>query len=422
VWIRLPFVLAVGLPLVALRSPFPDTLQLFLISFVAFGGARGLELLARRTKFPSVIMIATAVVALPLSILVRGKLEAPAQQAVRPPIRVPKGKPERPVAPNEILPGRWAAVSLGESEGAAIAAADGVVHIWNARPTSYEPIERTPAPIAGTAGSSKVSVGFNHSCALRGGVALCWGWNYHGEIGRPSKGTHDRADAPVLAEVPHGVTFIDVSAGTGHTCGVDTDGAVWCWGANQYGECGAKPAPEIKPLRVAELPASVAVRAGFHATCALTADHRVMCWGDREFGGNGSSTTVFGETPQVVTGDMQVVDFDLGQKGGCAIDAAGDVTCWGSGASPARLHVDGGVDIAGGDYHHCVARRDGGVVCWGRNWYGQLGDGSRRDSSQPVVVRGVSGVRALAAGMNDACAIDGEGVLVCWGRFDHGRL
>lgn len=421
-WIRLPFVLAVGLPLVALRSPFPDALQLFVISLIAFGGARGLELLAKRTKFPAVIMIVAAVVALPVSILMRGQLEASRKNAEPArTVQVPTGPKERAVAPNETLPGRWRAVSLGESEGVAIAAADGVVHTWNARPTPYEPFERNPEPIAGTDGSEKVSVGFNHACALRRGQALCWGWNFHGEVGRPSTGTRDRADAPVVAEVP-GVTFVDVSAGTSHTCGVDSAGAVWCWGANQYGECGAKPAPEVAPVRVAELPPAAAVRAGFHATCALSTDGRVLCWGDREFVGNGSAPAVFGETPVVVSGDLHVVDFDVGQKGGCAIDAEGEVTCWGRDAAPARLRVAGGVEVAGGAYHHCVARRDGSVVCWGKNWYGQLGDGTRRESTRPVVVRDVTGVRALAAGPNDACAIDGDGVMVCWGRFDHGRL
>jgi alpha-tubulin suppressor-like RCC1 family protein len=89
---------------------------------------------------------------------------------------------------------------------------------------------------------------------------------------------------------------------------------------------------------------------------------------------------------------------------------------------PTPPYLHGAVEIAVGDFHACALQRDRTVACWGENWYGQLGDGTRHAATEPVPVRGVRDVRALAAGANDTCAILDDGQLVCWGRFDHGRL
>jgi alpha-tubulin suppressor-like RCC1 family protein len=79
--------------------------------------------------------------------------------------------------------------------------------------------------------------------------------------------------------------------------------------------------------------------------------------------------------------------------------------------------------IAGGRYFSCAVASGGGVVSWGQNAAGNLGDGSKSDSFVPVAVSGLSsGMAAVAAGVYFACALSTTGGLQCWGTNDRGEL
>ena len=81
------------------------------------------------------------------------------------------------------------------------------------------------------------------------------------------------------------------------------------------------------------------------------------------------------------------------------------------------------VSIGGG--HTCALTSNGGVRCWGRNDFGQLGDGSTTYRYVPVAISGASSVIALAAGINHTCAAQGGGIggtVVCWGGNTLGQL
>jgi len=64
------------------------------------------------------------------------------------------------------------------------------------------------------------------------GAALCWGWISEA-LGRP-----DPDDASKPAPVMGDLRFRALSVGLSHTCGLDTSGAVYCWGDNRYGQLG----------------------------------------------------------------------------------------------------------------------------------------------------------------------------------------
>jgi alpha-tubulin suppressor-like RCC1 family protein len=69
-----------------------------------------------------------------------------------------------------------------------------------------------------------------------------------------------------------------------------------------------------------------------------------------------------------------------------------------------------------GDFHNCARMGDGGVVCWGRNRDGELGDGGNsEDASKPKKLEGVSGVEQVAVGSNFSCARFSSGKVSCWG-------
>src|SRR5437773_3237199 len=79
--------------------------------------------------------------------------------------------------------------------------------------------------------------------------------------------------------------------------------------------------------------------------------------------------------------------------------------------------------VAAGGLHTCMRLPDGTVQCWGRNNFGQLGngDGSLTSSSVPVAVRGLTTATRVVTGDAHTCALLGDGTVQCWGVGDSGQ-
>jgi alpha-tubulin suppressor-like RCC1 family protein len=136
--------------------------------------------------------------------------------------------------------------------------------------------------------------------------------------------------------------------------------------------------------------------------------------------------------------DDQATAVTAGHYHTCALKAEGGVSCWGSNAygqlgdgmpAPTRRAVDvvgldsGVVGITAGGFHTCALTNAGAVKCWGRNSFGQLGDGTNVTSAVPVDVAGLtSGVRAVEAGAHHTCALTTSGRVYCWGWNNSGQL
>lgn len=120
--------------------------------------------------------------------------------------------------------------------------------------------------------------------------------------------------------------------------------------------------------------------------------------------------------------------------------SAGGVVCWGSnelgqlgngaiGGVSGPVAVQGVsssvIAIAAGYDHTCALGSGGGVECWGYNGQGQLGDGSKLDSAAPVGVVGLgSGIARIESGpvADTTCAVTATGRAMCWGFGDAGNL
>ncbi|MBX7081143.1 MAG: hypothetical protein K1X88_18225 [Nannocystaceae bacterium] len=87
-----------------------------------------------------------------------------------------------------------------------------------------------------------------------------------------------------------------------------------------------------------------------------------------------------------------------------------------------RPAVDVFVAVSSRDQHSCAVRERGQVLCWGKNTYGQLGDGTREDRSQPVRVAGVDDAVEVAVGRGFSCARRRSGQVACWGDNQDGQL
>ena len=85
----------------------------------------------------------------------------------------------------------------------------------------------------------------------------------------------------------------------------------------------------------------------------------------------------------------------------------------------AQIELTGISKIAAGDEHTCALSTGGSVLCWGQNYYAQLGDGSKTHRQVAVNVSALgSGVVSIAAGGTASCAISAIGGVKCWGNMD----
>lgn len=91
-------------------------------------------------------------------------------------------------------------------------------------------------------------------------------------------------------------------------------------------------------------------------------------------------------------------------------------------ARPAATPVNAVIELASQSFHTCARRQGGDVLCWGKNTYGQLGDGRREDSARLVKVAGLADAAELVVGRDFSCARRRAGSVVCWGNNEDGQL
>ena len=133
------------------------------------------------------------------------------------------------------------------------------------------------------------------------------------------------------------------------------------------------------------------IAAGDRFSLAVAPDGTVYSWGSDEFGQLGFG--VVGASP---TANL-VPSFDVGKSGNRS-------------------------RIAAGMWFYVAVKANGTVWTWGRNDFGQLGDGTTLTRSVPVQVPGLTDIVAVAAGPSDAVAVKADGTVWAWGRNDTGQL
>jgi alpha-tubulin suppressor-like RCC1 family protein len=205
-------------------------------------------------------------------------------------------------------------------------------------------------------------------------------------------------------------TIQNVVAGEAHTCVLLDDGGVMCWGSNTFGQLGY--GANITSFGIKAFPYSagrvalgplpvVALAAGGYHTCALLVNGSLICWG-------------YSKRGQLGYGNM----FDIGDDE--LPTAAGVVNTGGIFIS----------SVACGATFTCALATNGSVMCWGDNFYGQLGYGHKSiigDDELPYSAGFVSlGCVAVtivsSSGAYHTCALTANGSAICWGENAYGQL
>jgi alpha-tubulin suppressor-like RCC1 family protein len=150
----------------------------------------------------------------------------------------------------------------------------------------------------------EISANFYHACGVTSaGQAYCWGVNTSGQLG---DGTTSDQPTPVAVLQPGGVTFVRVTTGSDHSCGITLAGQMYCWGGNGAGQLGdgSSPTPSLTPVAVSH-PTGITfgpIAAGGNFSCALDdVNDQAYCWGTNGFYQLGDGTTTPKNTPNPVS-------------------------------------------------------------------------------------------------------------------------
>ncbi len=244
-----------------------------------------------------------------------------------------------------------------------------------------------------------------------------------------------------------------VVVGNGFTVALTVDGEVRVFGWDDYAGLGDEPGNALVPTTVPGLASGVIdIGTNYQTSCAAMSDGSVKCWGDNRFGAVGDGTTTDRSMPVAVTGLAGVKSVSVGADFACAVTTAGAVKCWGrneyrqlgamtpdpsntNSFQPSLVPLDvlglGGTvkSVHAGFEHVCALMTTGTLKCWGKNVWGQLGNGLTDGLSLPRTfgdaipnVMNLTGVIDAAPSVQHTVAVLSTGAVKAWGKQEKGNL
>ena len=273
-----------------------------------------------------------------------------------------------------------------------------------------------------------------HTAAIKTDGTL-WMWGQGGD-GRLGDNTITDKSSPVQT-VAGGNNWKQAGVGNGWTAAVKTDGTLWTWGWNAYGQLGdGTSVSKSSPVQVLGGGTTWAqVSAGWLHCAAIKSDGTLWTWGYGTYGGlgdNGTATFSRRSSPaQTIAGGNNWASVACAVDHVAAIKTDGTLWTWGrndSGqlgdntttpkSSPVQT-IAGGTDwkqVAVGDSHTVAIKKDGTLWTWGGNVLGRLGDNTTANKSSPVqTVAGGTNWSYASAGLATTGAIKTDGTLWMWG-------
>ena len=177
-----------------------------------------------------------------------------------------------------------------------------------------------------------------------GDTLWTWGYNYNGQLGDNTATTRS---IPIQT-FNGGTNWKQVAGGYGHTAAIKTDGTLWTWGRNSYGQLGNNTISKRRtPVQTLNGGTNwKQVSCGNDHTAAIKTDGTLWTWGSNNPNGQlGTNDTTQRNTP------VQTLNGGSNWK-----------------------------QVACGRYYTTAVKTDGTLWSWGNNGNGQLGDNTAGNS------------------------------------------
>ncbi|MCL2607760.1 MAG: hypothetical protein FWD92_04320, partial [Methanomassiliicoccaceae archaeon] len=221
--------------------------------------------------------------------------------------------------------------------------------------------------------------------------------------------------------------FIMVSVDETHAVVIKSDGTLWTWGLNEYGQLG--DGTTINRSSPAQIGSDTwkYVSAGEVNTAAIRSDGTLWAWGNNSNGQLGDGTTISRSSP-VQIGSDKWISVSAGWGVTMAIKEDGTLWAWGNNGggrlglgdttqrnSPDQIGTDTWKSVSAGAYHTVAIKEDGTLWAWGNNQYGKLGDGTTESRNAPAKIGSDKWI-SVSAGWDHTVGIKEDGTLWAWGR------
>ena len=212
-------------------------------------------------------------------------------------------------------------------------------------------------------------------------------WTWGGGLGGTGQGNTTQISSPQQVGTLTNWKQISTNGTSFHMAAIKTDGTLWAWGTNSWGQLGNGAALAVSsPVQIGSLTNWKQINTGYQFTMSVKTDGSLWAWGQGSNGALGIGTTTTLSSPQQV----------------------GTLTNW-------KL-------VAGGYYHASAVKTDGTLWAWGHNAWGQLGLGDIVHRSSPVQIGSLTNWKLVSCGQYYTAAIKTDGTLWAWGYNANGQL
>lgn len=247
-------------------------------------------------------------------------------------------------------------------------------------------------PAQGNSSNAILSANYSGFCLEDGTTDLCWGKSSF--FGAVSPYAKEDTSYPAVESVLAGKTIKKMAMSSDVTCVIASDDKLYCWGDNASGAVGVGIGISSSyPLAVSTSGALngkniIDVSVDGHNVCAIDSSFHAYCWGSNSLGENGTGTVSgYNDLPVAVnSGSILFKEIKVSYQFTCALSTTNT------------------------------------VYCWGKNSYGQIGNGGTTNSALPSLVDltsfGISSVKALGVSDHENCVIGSDDKVYCWGNLN----
>lgn len=238
-------------------------------------------------------------------------------------------------------------------------------------------------PSTATSCWQTISAGYTHSVGIKtDGTLWAWGDNSYGQLG---DGTTTSKNTPT--QIGSANNWESISASGGFTLAIKVDGTLWAWGNNAFGQLGdGTTTNRTIPTQIGTATNWNSVTTGEGFALAIKDNNTLWSWGHNDFGQLGDGTTINKTVPT----------------------QTGTATNWQS--------------TAAGSGFSLAIKTNGTLWAWGSNLYGQLGNGTTTNLTVPTQIGTESDWANVTAGYYHSVGRKANGILYTWGNNVYGQL
>ena len=308
----------------------------------------------------------------------------------------------------------WQFISTGTSQTQAIKS-DGTLWAWGYNPAGElgdgtNANRNIPTQIGVDNNWQIVCAGMSKTLGIKNNGTL-WAWGANtGDYGNGTVNTSGGGSSiSIPTQIGTGMNWQSCSSGRDFSVAIKTNGTLWSCGQNIKGQLGNGNNLNFIPYiyfwnQISSSTSWQTTSAGDYFTTALKSDGTLWAWGDNQYGQLGNSTYISSYVPIQIGTDNNWQTIRSGYSTTLALKNDGTLWAWGSNYHgqlgngtnqnrnfPTQIGSDNDWQSISIDSGHSMAVKTNGTLWgWGWNSFGQLGDGSNIDKLIPTLISCIS--------------------------------